>query len=105
MGLKNFRDISGQEFYLGAKSKFWGHCSNLQAWYENKYDTRLLHSNLLFPLLKKLTEAGDSLAKRVFKEEIAKRYTSNNTTVREFLRIEGYLDYLSKEELEALELK
>jgi len=47
---------------------FWGHCSNLQAWYEHDYNTRLLHRNLSFPLLKRLTEVGDPLAKRVFKE-------------------------------------
>jgi hypothetical protein len=51
-------------------TEFWGHCSNLQAWYENVYNTRLLHSNLAFPLLKKLTEAGDLLARKVFKDEI-----------------------------------
>lgn len=49
-----------------------------------------------------LTEAGDSLAKRVFKEEIAKRYNSNNPAVKEFLYREGYLHYLTKEELEAI---
>ncbi len=35
--------------------EFWGHCSNLQVWFENDYDSRLLHRNLAFPLLKKLT--------------------------------------------------
>ena len=31
---------------LDPKLEFWGHCSNLQAWFENDYDTRLLHSNI-----------------------------------------------------------
>ena len=35
--------------------EFWGHCSNLQVWAEYNYNTQLLHSNLAFPLLKKLT--------------------------------------------------
>ena len=56
------------------ETEFWGHCSNLQAWYENDYNTSLLHSNLAFPLLKKLTEAGDLLARKVFKDEVASRY-------------------------------
>ncbi len=34
--------------------KFWGHSSNLQTWGEHDYDTRLLHRNLSFPLLKRL---------------------------------------------------
>ncbi|MHA1478024.1 MAG: hypothetical protein ACTSPU_07475, partial [Promethearchaeota archaeon] len=44
----------GVEYEIDPETEFWGHCSNLQAWYEHNYDTRLLHSNLSFPLLKKL---------------------------------------------------
>ncbi len=85
-------------------AQFWGHASNLEAWVENNYDTRLLHRNIAFPLLKRLTNVGDSIAKRVFKEEIAKRYASGHPTVREFLKIEGYLKYLSEEELSSINL-
>lgn len=81
---------------------FWGHCSNLQAWYEHDYNTRLLHRNLSFPLLKRLTEVGDHLAKRVFKEEIAKRFRSNHHQTREYLLNEGYLDYLNQEEIDII---
>ena len=72
--------------------EFWGHCSNLQVWYENDYDTKLLHSNLAFPLLKKLTEVGDPLAKKVFKEEIAKRYNTGVERVRKYLEDRKYLN-------------
>ncbi len=78
---------------------FWAHCSNLQVWYENNYNTCLLHSNLSFPLLKELTKAGDLKAKKIFKDEIAKRFESNNTTVIKFLLYSGYLKNLKKEEL------
>ncbi len=81
------------------KTEFWAHCSNLQAWYENDYDTRLIHYSLAFHLLKELTHAGDPTAKRVFKEEIAKRYANGIPTVREYLKIEGFLSHLSDEEL------
>ncbi|MHA2038962.1 MAG: leucine-rich repeat domain-containing protein [Candidatus Hodarchaeales archaeon] len=89
-----------KKFNLPPKVEFWGHCSNLQVWYENDYDTRLLHSNLAFPILKKLTEMGDVLAKRVFKNEIAKRFENGFTPVRNFLIEEGYLDFLSDDEIE-----
>lgn len=56
--------------------EFWAHCSNIQAWVENNYDTRILHSNLLFPLLKRLTELGEPKARVIFQEEIAKRIES-----------------------------
>jgi len=84
------------------ETEFWGHCSNLQAWYENDYNTRLLHSNLAFPLLKKLTEAGDLLARKVFKDEIAKRYNSGIENVRKFLEKGDYLRFLTKEEFYSL---
>jgi Leucine-rich repeat (LRR) protein len=87
---------------LPSRTEFWAHCSNLQAWAENKYDTRLLHSNLAFPLLKELTKAGDPLAKRVFKEEIAKRFMSGYIPVQHYLIQEGFIDYLSKDEIKTL---
>lgn len=73
--------------------------TKLQAWYEQDYDTRLLHSNLAFPLLKKLTYCGDPFAKKVFKEEIAKRLESGFLPVVLYLIKEGYLSYLNAEEL------
>ena len=84
---------------ISPEAEFWGHCSNLQAWYENDYDTRLLHRNLAFPLLKALTDAGDPLAKKVFKEEIAMRLESGYPTVVRYLVDQGYLQYLTNEEL------
>ncbi len=82
--------------------EFWGHCSNLQAWSENTYDTSLLHSNLAFPLLKKLTDVGDPKAKSVFKDEIAERLTNVYTNVAQYLIQENYLEYFDNEELELL---
>ena len=80
--------------------EFWGHCSNLQVWAENRYDTRLLHRNLAFPLLNKLAEVGDLLAKVVFKEEIIKRFSSGERTVMQFLMSKRYFEMLDEEELE-----
>jgi len=80
------------------EAEFWGHCSNLQVWFENDYDTRLLHSNLAFPLLKKLAEMGDPLAREVFKREIIKRYRNGTEATRKFLVIENFLAYLPTDE-------
>ncbi|KKK92445.1 hypothetical protein LCGC14_2702850, partial [marine sediment metagenome] len=79
--------------------EFIGHCSNLQVWYEHDYDSRLLHRNLAFPLLKQLTEIGDHLAKRAFREEIAKRLNSGYPSVVNYLIEEKYIDYLGRDEL------
>ncbi|MBS3741872.1 MAG: hypothetical protein KGY74_07110 [Candidatus Cloacimonetes bacterium] len=83
---------------LDPETEFWGHCSNLQAWAENDYDTRILEMRLAFPLLKRLTEVGDPMAKKVLKEEIARRYKSGYDSVQKFLELEGYLELLSLEE-------
>ena len=90
------------QYNLTPETEFWGHCSNLQAWYENGYDTRIIHRNLAFPLLKALYEAGDPQAKKVFKEEIAIRLESGYPSVVIYLINEGYLNFLSQRELEPI---
>lgn len=87
------------EIRIPPEQEFEGHCSNLQAWSEYGYDTRLLHRNLAFSLLKKLTDAGDAQAKRVFKEEIARRFASGFKPVQDYLINNGYIWYLNSEEL------
>lgn len=83
-------------------TEFWAHCSNLQVWVECNYNTRLLHSSLAFPLLKRLVEVGDPIAKGRFKEEIVKRIESKNFTVIEYLINSNYLDFLNQEEKDLL---
>ena len=78
--------------------EFWGHCSNLQMWYENEYDTRLLHSNLAFVLLKALVDAGDPIAKGVFKTEVAERFGSGYPNTIISIINAKLLDYFSLEE-------
>ena len=41
---------------ISPDEEFWGHCSNLQLWYEYNYDTRLLKSVLV-----RVTENGFDL--------------------------------------------
>lgn len=86
---------------MNPKTEFWGHCSNLQAWYENNYDTRLLDSYIAFPLLWKLTIVGDPLARKVFKNEVAKRIEANYLPTTRFL-INQYLRDFEPEELEII---
>lgn len=81
---------------------YWAHCSNLQAWSENDYNTNLLHSNIAFPLLKELVKAGDTKAMKAFKEEIAKRLESGYLPTIKFLWNEGFIKYLTREELSAI---
>jgi len=82
--------------------EFWGHCSNLQVWSESKYNTRLIHRSIAFPLLKKSSEVGDLNARKIFKEEIGERFKEGSTSVRDYLIIEGYMRYLSVEELSVI---
>lgn len=86
------------EHNLTFEQEFWAHCSNIQAWVESGYDTRLLHRTISFPLMKRLTELGDLKARKVFKEEIVKRVLNGNENVRHFLIDEGYLKHLDQDE-------
>ena len=91
-----------QNYHVSPETEFWGHCSNIQAWYENKYNTRLLHRNLAFPLLEALIKNGDPLAKKVLKEEIAERLESGYPSVVLYLIKQNYLKYLTQEELNTI---
>ncbi|HDZ17227.1 hypothetical protein LCGC14_1084530 [marine sediment metagenome] len=94
--------IGFQRYQISPETEFWGHCSNIQAWYENEYDTRILHRNLAFSLLEALIKAGDSLAKKVLKEEIAERFESGYPLVVLYLINQNYLKYLNREEMNTI---
>ncbi len=93
---------------ISEKTRYWVHCSNMQVWAENSYDTRLLHSNLAFPLLKKLSEIGDPVAQNVFIGEILKRFKECEeklflNTIK-YLIVEGYLKSLGEDNLKCISI-
>lgn len=96
------RPVQEFTYNISPEEEFRGHCSNIQAWAENDYNTCILHSNIAFPMLKKLAAVGDPKARRFFKEEIATRYEMGDAQFRRRLKQLGYLKYLSKEELQTL---
>jgi len=71
---------------LSRTDEFWGHCSNLQAWHEHGYDTRILHSNIAFTLLKALAMAGDEVASRVLAWDVKDRWDSGSEATRKAIR-------------------
>lgn len=87
---------------ISSQTEFWGHCSSLQLWVEQNYNTKLLHSNIAFPLLRKLSEVGDPKAKEVFKDEIIKRILSGYIPTIIFLVTSNYLNMFNQEEFEIL---
>lgn len=84
---------------ISPEEEFFGHCSNLQAWAENDYDSRILHRTLAFPLLKVLCDTGDSFAKIRLREEVAIRLESGHPSVVRYLISGGYLSYLEENEV------
>jgi GTPase SAR1 family protein len=94
--------INVDNYKITPETEFWGHCSNLQAWYENNYNTEILHRDIAFPLLKKLTEAGEHIAKKVFKEEIINRIESGHPSIVNYLINHGYLNYFKRKEIKSL---
>ncbi|TFG12358.1 MAG: DNRLRE domain-containing protein [Promethearchaeota archaeon] len=94
--------VPDQSHNITPEQEFWGHCSNLQAWVENNYDTRILMSNISFPLLRELSKAGDPVARRVYKEEIALRLESGYRSVVQYILAQGYLGEFSSDEFETM---
>jgi len=94
--------VSNQTHDITPEQEFWGHCSNIQAWVEHDYDTRILMSNISFPLLRELTKAGDPKARKVYKEEIALRLESGHPSVVQYLLTQGYIQVFSPEEFKSI---
>lgn len=84
---------------ISHETEFWAHCSNIQAWVENDYDTHLLHSNLAFPLLKILSSYGIPKAQKMFKIEILKRILEGFIPTVSYLLNEGYSSFLNESEI------
>ncbi|MFX1233899.1 MAG: DNRLRE domain-containing protein [Promethearchaeota archaeon] len=98
----DFRHVGLGSGKITPEQEFWGHCSNIQAWVEHDYDTRILMSNLAFPLLRELTRAGDPVAKRVYKEEVARRLESGYPSVVQYLLDQGYIGVFTPSEFESI---
>jgi len=94
-----------QDVGITPEEEFWGHCSNLQTWDELDYNTNIIHSNLGFPLLEKLTKSGDNKAKRVFRKEIIRKFEKIHLPTIAYLLKEGYMEYLTREEKSVLSLE
>lgn len=96
--LGSLEEGSISSFKITPEQEFWAHSSNLQAWAENNYDTRFLHRTIAFPLLKRLYNCGDPIAKSVFKEEIIRRYEEGSLSVKRLLLDERYIQRYVKQE-------
>ncbi|MFX1411279.1 MAG: GTP-binding protein [Promethearchaeota archaeon] len=100
--VKLLRTTEQIQYRISPEEEFMGHCSNIQAFFESGLNTDILHTNIAFPLLRKLVELKFEPAQRVFKEEIAIRFNEGTYNSRLFLYSGGYLDYLNEEEKHAL---
>ena len=100
--IDSFKSTEIIKYMISPEEEFMGHCSNIQAFFENGLNTDILHTNIAFPLLRKLVELRFEPARRVFKQEIVERYNNGTQNSRYFLSSGGYLNYLNKEERQAL---
>jgi len=71
--LHHIKDSHETTIDITAEEEFTAHCSSLQAFAENNYNTNLLHRSISFQLLKKLYEVGDPIALKKFISELKKR--------------------------------
>lgn len=78
-GARSMEGIDALAFGMTPEEIMIAHSSNLIAWVENDYNTRILASNLSFPLLKELARVGDDKARRVLQGDIIDRLKEGNT--------------------------
>ncbi|HEC38514.1 hypothetical protein LCGC14_1707650 [marine sediment metagenome] len=96
------RKLKLADLGITPEEEFWGHCSNLQAWVENDYNVNIIHTNLAFPLLKKLAEKGVRKARAKLRETFIKIIEEKNLLkIMKFLE-EGYFYFFSWEEFKDL---
>lgn len=91
------KDIRPNELGITPEQEFWAHCSNIQAWAEHNYDSRLIHSNLAFPLLKKLSQQQDPAILKQFKQEIKNRLKNADGRLLTYLKNLKYIPYNPRE--------
>jgi len=91
-----------KEIKLSPEEEFWAYCSNLQVWAENNYNTNLLDYSVAFPLLEKLIQIGDPLAKNVYKQEILRRLKYGTYWATSFIKYEGFFEKISLTEEELI---
>ncbi len=97
-GADEYRSEVGEE-----PAAFEEACFILDQWSSLNYNTRAMTKEASFPLLKRLYDAGDPLARRVFAKEIEKRLLGGNQSVVTYLFEENFYKYLGEENL--LEIK
>ena len=95
-------ELRPNDLGLTPEEEFWGHCSNLQAWVENDYNTNIMHSNLAFPLLQKLAEIGDIKARNKLKDAIFNMFEEKDLRRIIFILDDIYLKFLSFTEFKDL---
>ena len=95
-------DLGNNIVYEGDKGAGDTYYNNLlialNLWIRNKYDTSILPYELSFPLLKKLVDVGDSLAKKVLIREIEKSFCIGDPRIIKFLLQQNYDRYLFQEQ-------
>lgn len=89
----------GLNLEISPEVEFWGHCSNIQAWVENNYDTKLLDKRIAFPILKELSESGVVRARSIFKEQLIERLKSGGYNILIFFLNQEYLKIFNEHEL------
>ncbi len=86
-----------QDCKIDPQTEFDAHCSAIHAWYALDYNSRAIHSNLAFPLLKALVDAGDVVAKTVFLNEIVDRIETGSPSTIQVLVETQMFDYVPRE--------
>ncbi len=95
-GSHSLEGLGAENQGITPDEQMWGFASSLQGWVESGYNTRAIHSNLAFPLLKELAKAGDAKAKRELQWGLVERLKEGVETTA-LVILETASEYLDAE--------
>ena len=95
------KNNSNTSVEISPQEEFWDHCSNLQAWVENDYNTSIISKNLGFPILLELSKRDIARFNLKLKKELIERIkTGGLKAILYFLADTetNYLNYLTEDD-------
>ncbi|MFW9876892.1 MAG: hypothetical protein ACFFG0_27680, partial [Candidatus Thorarchaeota archaeon] len=95
-----------RNFKISASENFNNLLIKLQKWVENDYNPDLNEEredfDFYFPLLKRLYEIGEPIAKKTYIDEISRQFLRKNYPIIEYFIKKKYIDELDKNQLQEI---
>ena len=83
---------------ISPEEEFWVHCSNMQAWVDSGYNSRVLSKSVSFPILIELSKREYSQFTAFLKEDLVQRIQSGSYNAIEYFMQEDFYRFFTQDE-------